>query len=481
MFSTIFIGVALPLTISIFLINFTETRINGYVLSRNQNSLQLAKKSLELFLQRQLNLTNSFTYNKSVIEADPFEMRLFFIRVQRDFPIFKSIRLYNFDDLSRPLFSTSPDLRDHKLDLLPDAKATLAAQKHYISRVVINENIEPIFLVHYPVVRFGQTSSVLVCEVDLKYIWNLVDNINFGKYGHTFLLTTDGKLIAHQDKTMIIGDKKIPINIDTSVLFGASNYKDVNGNDVVGLYEKIEGVNWYLVIEQEVDEARDLALEMRFNMLFYLTISLIIAIAVGIGFSRRISRPIEELTRGVKNFGQGLLLQQIVVDSNDELQDLADEFNRMSKTLYYNQKKLRRIERISAMTKFVRMVSHEIRNPLNSMNINMQILRREVAKKEPDIEKLIRFLDVITSEITRMDDLISNYTMIAQTPQLDIQIHNIHSIVQSVLLMHRAEAEAKNIEIHEYFIDEIIRAQVDSSQLKQVLINLILNAFQAMH
>lgn len=480
LFSIIFVGVALPLTISIFLINFTETRINEYVVNRNKNSITLAKKSIEQFINTQISLINSYAYNRSVVEADPYEMRHFFIRVERDFQIFRSFRLYDINEGDAPLFTTKQEYVSEPLGLKANAIETLKNQEPYISSVSISEQIEPTLQVYFPVVRFGETNSVLVCEVHLAYIWTLVDNITFGRYGKALLITGDNRIIAHPDKSLIVGDTRTNFTIDKSELSGQISYEDVNGNAMVGFYEKIDNLDWYLLVEQELDEARDLAIEMRFNMLLYLTVSLVIAILVGVVFSRRISRPIEELTTGVKNFGQGFLQQQILVETNDELQDLAEEFNRMSKTLYYNQKKLRRIERISAMTKFVRLVSHEIRNPLNSMNINMQILKREAKKDSPDTGKLTKFLDVISSEITRMDDLISNYTMIAQTPQLDIQKHDIGDILRSVILIQQAEAKQKGITIKEFFSSDTIMAQVDLNQIKQVIINLLLNAIQAM-
>lgn len=476
--STILISLSLPLAISIFLINFTETRINEYVLNRNENTVSLAKQMIELFIERPFAMMKSVSYNKSVVDGNVFQMRSYFIRLQRDFPIFRSIS--SVDALTHELLYTSdPNLQLDRADslLIANSQNDAIFKKSIVS---LRDNIDPTLKAYFPVKKFGQSIAVIICEIDLKYIWNLVDNITFGKYGEAILISDENKIIAHKEKGQSSEHKNLIKGIDKEKMAGTIFMENEIGDDIIGTYAKITKLNWYLVIEQKVDEARDLAIEMRLNLLIYLTVSLALAIIIGVLFSRRISRPIEELTDGVKNFGAGRLQQQIVVHSNDELQDLADEFNQMSKTLYYNQKKLRRIERISAMTKFVRMVSHEIRNPLNSMNINMQILKRELKKESSDKDKMNRYLDVFSSEIGRIDDLITNYTQMAKSPQLDIQKHDIHAILDSVVLLHKAEAESKQVKIKTIYANEEIWAQVDANQLKQVIINLVINAIQAM-
>lgn len=476
------VSILFPASISLFLINFAETRIESYVIERNENTVNMAKRSIELFIEQQKKIATTSSYNSSIIDQDIFNIRSFFIQIKREFPIIKSITLYDFDSLKVIYSSNNDVLVNSELSVLlePNQINRLLNKKYFWSDVSLSENSQPQISIYHPVIRFGRTISFLEFTFDLKYIWNTVDNIKFGKYGEAMLLNNDSKVIAHKSKEFITENKTIETQIDKSVPFGSTPYKNENNEDIIGTYAHFDELDWYLIIEQKIDESQDLSIEMRQNMISYLAISLFLALFIGVLIARKISNPIEELIQGVKQYGQGQLQHQIILNSNDELEDLAEEFNRMSKNLYYQQKKLRRIERISAMTKFVRMISHEIRNPLNSMNINMKILNRELAKDVVNKDKAFKFLEIVSSEITRMDDLITNYSMIAQSPQMDIQYNDIHSIIDHVLLLHEAEAKEQKIKFVKKYYKNDIKAHFDANQIKQVLINLIINSIQAM-
>ncbi len=102
--------------------------------------------------------------------------------------------------------------------------------------------------------------------------------------------------------------------------------------------------------------------------------------------------------------------------TQDELAELAQEFNSMAGSLKKNQRELQRMERLAALSRFASLVSHEIRNPLNSMNINTQIAKRSFNRPDISPERKTKYLDVISSEITRINDLVTNFLTIARPP-----------------------------------------------------------------
>jgi two-component system sporulation sensor kinase A len=166
--------------------------------------------------------------------------------------------------------------------------------------------------------------------------------------------------------------------------------------------------------------------------------------------------------------------------NNEEIALLAEEFNSMASSLLDNQSKLRRVERLAAMSKFATLVSHEIRNPLNSMNINMKILKREIDSPNGDAQKKQKYFKIISSEINRMDNLIKNFLMIARPPRFDFVRNDMHGILEEVILLHSENSNQQNVRIKKDFQDGKTIANVDRDQMKQVFHNLIINAFQAM-
>jgi signal transduction histidine kinase len=138
------------------------------------------------------------------------------------------------------------------------------------------------------------------------------------------------------------------------------------------------------------------------------------------------------------------------------------------------------MERLEALSRFAALVSHEIRNPLNSMNINMQIIRRLIDRKEVSPERRIKYLEVISSEISRINDLVTNFLTIARPPELNLIRTDIHQILQEVILIQTARAASQGINIRHRFTPDSISGMFDYNQLKQVFHNIIINAFEAM-
>jgi signal transduction histidine kinase len=114
------------------------------------------------------------------------------------------------------------------------------------------------------------------------------------------------------------------------------------------------------------------------------------------------------------------------------------------------------------------------------MNINMQILKREMERTQGDNTKIRKYYDIIISEIQRMDNLINNFLMISRSPRLDFLPNDLHDILDEVVLMHTVTAEHQSIYIVKKYCGKKILANVDRDQLKQVFHNIIINALQAM-
>jgi signal transduction histidine kinase len=249
---------------------------------------------------------------------------------------------------------------------------------------------------------------------------------------------------------------------------------------MLGTFEFLKDFNWIVIIQQSEDEAYELVTRMRYQVYTFVGFIIIIAIILAYLLERRITSPIKTLIDGVKKYADGDLDFRINVKRYAEITVLSNEFNSMAETLLLNQRKLRKAERLAAMSKFASLISHEIRNPLNSMNINMQILKREIEKTDGNILNKQKYSDIIISEIQRMDNLINNFLTISRPPRFELVQHNIHSILDEVIFSHTAVAEQQNIVIIKKYCNEKIMTNVDADQMKQVFHNIIINAFQAM-
>ena len=197
-------------------------------------------------------------------------------------------------------------------------------------------------------------------------------------------------------------------------------------------------------------------------------------------YSRIILAPVTRLVDGIGRISSGDLYYRIEPLGKDEISQLAEHINEMSTKLRTIQSKLKRTERLETLSKLASVLSHEIRNPLNSMVINMQILSREFHKAAIDVKKLDHYSRVVASEIKRVDELVSNFLLIAKPPKLNLEKQSLGKMIDEIVATQQPLALPKGIRIERRYSAKDIYANIDTSKLKQVFLNIILNAIQAM-
>jgi signal transduction histidine kinase len=361
---------------------------------------------------------------------------------------------------------------------------TVGNDTNYISPLKLNNSKEPFVISSHPIKHSNKTIGVLAGEINLTGTWDLMDEIIMGGNGDAFIVDNSGKLIAHSDKEKVTA-KFGAIDIShikdiKDVLEISHVFTDPDGVLQLGTFIYLEKYDWIFVFQQPLDEAFAVASNMLYEVLAFVVLVVLIAIILAILLEKRITEPIKALIRGVKRYAGGDLEFRIHIERYEEIALLAEEFNAMASSLVDNQTKLRRVERLAAMSKFATLVSHEIRNPLNSMNINMKILKREIDNPKGDAQKKQKYFKIISSEINRMDNLIKNFLMIARPPRFDFVLNDMHGILEEVILLHSESSNQQKVCLKKEFQDGKTIANVDRDQMKQVFHNIIINALQAM-
>ncbi|MEM7828657.1 MAG: ATP-binding protein, partial [Candidatus Aenigmatarchaeota archaeon] len=124
---------------------------------------------------------------------------------------------------------------------------------------------------------------------------------------------------------------------------------------------------------------------------------------------------------------------------------------------------------------------HEIRNPLNTLYLHLQMLEWKLSGIETrEKEELLGIVAEIRREIKRLDEFLSEFLRFAKPPELKPVPKNIVEIVESILGFVEVELALKNIELEKIFPKHEVIVDVDEMQFKQAIYNLILNAIQAM-
>ncbi len=125
-------------------------------------------------------------------------------------------------------------------------------------------------------------------------------------------------------------------------------------------------------------------------------------------------------------------------------------------------------------------VAHEVRNPLNAVSLAVQRIQREYAPQPAEsggeFHTLIR---TVRREIARLDATIEEFLSLARPGRLALRPMAVADLLKSILLLVRAEAEARGIRIETDWEDPAASAVIDENRMRQAVLNLIKNAFEA--
>lgn len=155
--------------------------------------------------------------------------------------------------------------------------------------------------------------------------------------------------------------------------------------------------------------------------------------------------------------------------------------NRHLRRIQNLRNRLHQTERLSAMGQLAAGVAHEVRNPLNAVSLAVQRIQREYApqpaENRGEFDDLIR---TVRQEIRRLDVTIEDFLSLARGGRLVLRPVAVVELLQSILLLVRAEAEARGIRVETKWEDPGAAAVMDENRMRQALLNLIKNAFEAM-
>ncbi len=463
------------------LIQTVQKMVEQTVKDRNMELARHLARCTEMRLENAEKILEFNASNIIITLKNRLAQDLFINTMVNDFHIFRDIKIL---DVSGRIVISTVSVQDSEKYCSEPFVTQVLGGEDYQSDVYLSKENLPLIDLAEPIRLYNEIDGILLAEVNLKEMWDLAKESVIGHYGEAFVFDKNGRYIAHSEPKMVYLKQEF---LEEDILWDIENNLNnqkiyVNRNDIkmIAAYVSLTRMNWGVVIQQPVEEAFAVADKMRMQIFWFVGISISLSYLIAFIYTRWIVTPVNQLVSGIDKFSTGALHYRIPSIGSDEVSMLADRFNEMAEKLTQFQEKAKRSERSETLSKMASVLSHEIRNPLNAMVINMQVLEREFNKPEPKIDKLRHYLEIVTSEIQRVDDLVNNFLMVARPPKLERKLVKIDQLLDEIIISQQAEALHSGVRVNRRYHVTDFDLMVDEKKIRQVFLNIFLNAIQAM-
>ncbi|NJM53377.1 MAG: HAMP domain-containing protein [Blastocatellia bacterium] len=325
----------------------------------------------------------------------------------------------------------------------------------------------------------NQIKDIIVINKD----WEIYDSLN-----EKYLPTEDEKGETVNKKLKEINDLPPLVNAnrlgsDRNQFPNADVFNQNSEAEAHAIPIETNQGRWYVMIILKTDK-KDTFQKAAQPLVYTLGI-LLISTLITILLVWRFTRPISQLSDAAKKVAEGNLCVRVqAADRTDELGQLAARFNEMTAELEKKgelEAKLQKVEKSAVVGRLASAIAHEIRNPLNYINLTLDQLR---AKFVPEDETKAKTFDKLTSqlktEVDRINQLVSDFLRYSRPLRLELIPTKLRQIIDNSLNIVEQQAEEQNVKIS--FVEEENASPVlaDGEVLRSVFNNLFLNAIQAM-
>jgi signal transduction histidine kinase/CheY-like chemotaxis protein len=345
-------------------------------------------------------------------------------------------------------------------------------------------------------------TTMTLALMNLRFLGEVVSGLRVADGGEVYVVDASGRLIAHADPTQALRQRAL--ETPGSVVGRSRAAKEggapglqaeegpgLNGVAAITTSLQLAGAPWTLFVEHPQATALQPVISTLQRTGLLLAVAVLAAMAASAAFARRMAAPIASLRAATSAMAAGQLEQRLEVQTGDEIQGLADDFNALSEKLHQSYRELeekvaRRTAEIAlrrdeaeranaAKTRFLASASHDLRQPMHAIGLLVELLRARVAL--PDQRDLA---DKTHQAVLAMEGLFGSLLDISKLDagavQPQPQRFALQDLVQRVVVMHRPLAQARGLTLSV----RPMRLQVDTDPvlLERIVGNLVANAIR---
>jgi len=267
---------------------------------------------------------------------------------------------------------------------------------------------------------------------------------------------------------------------------------------IKNLNDEIIGILYVGVLEKAYVSTRNNVIT---TFMLIASIGFIMIVGISYLMTRSITKPLSEMVEVTKSIAMGDLNREVKIVSKDEIGELAFSFNKMlgslkkmhaeleewGKTLEQKvksrteelgamQNTLMQSQRLAALGKLAAGIAHDINNPLGGILVLSSLVLEDLKEDDPHRENL----QEVIKQTMRCRDIVKGLLQFSRQEKGKTEYVNVNDVLNSTLSLIEKQAMFHDIDVIKNFEQDLPMILGDQSQLQQVLINIILNAVQAM-
>src|SRR6266699_1678783 len=336
----------------------------------------------------------------------------------------------------------------------------IRAGEVYVENSTLSDKLLSLTLAIPYSVSKGTDSVVMAAVIRLDDMLRLASR---SKAFETLIIDGQGALLAHADPAPVVARTAVPWIPNVQALggpksLGTTQEYVLNGKEMVGGFASVHFGGVVAGVQIPKTAAYLTARELLNDLILVALALLVSAALLGLFWANRITRPIEEFSLAARVVAKGQFDVHLEPASRDEIGELADSFNQMTSELKGREQALQdaqsaliQSEKLAALGQFSAGIAHEVKNPLAGILAYAQLALRKLTPTDA----LFESLETIEKETRRCKKIMENLLKFARQEKIQFQITDVNRVVEDT-------------------------AAIAANQLEQVLMNLLINAQQAM-
>ena len=352
---------------------------------------------------------------------------------------------------------------------------------------------EPAMMLSVPIVENGRMLAVVAGGTLIdKHSMGGISRINIGSTGYAEIIDRHGRIVMQPRRGKLDPNRDADPAERALIVKkqGVAEFVDSKGVPILAAFAQIPDTGWGVIVRQESSESFASANRMVVMMVAMLFLSLFAAVAVSVFLAEWFVRPITALAQGVRRIADGRLDARVRVETHDEFGDLGRSINTMAQKLEAHmleitsahrgvllaEKQMAQSEKLAALGQLAAGLAHEIFNPLNVISGFAEFLLKKTDAADPRRTGL----DEIIRESARCQKLVTELLNFAKPKEFERAASDMNDLVRGTLVLVESQIKAQGLALQTALAADLPAIELDRDQLKQVLLNLLINACQAM-